>query len=82
MTVYPIQGIPVAPGQLPPLRYECKDWSKNHEESIQVSLFIRALQKFYDLKYDEDLSYFRVAGKSSKAPTFMHLSAQSHIDGI
>ena len=64
VAVYSIQGIPVASGQPIPVRRECKDWSKDHEGSIQVSLFIRALQKFYDLKYDEDLSYFRVAGKS------------------
>lgn len=60
---YPIQGIPVPPGQPLPLRKNFNDWSNNHEQSISVSLFIRALQKWYSVEYDNLLSYFRIAGE-------------------
>jgi hypothetical protein len=62
---YAIQGIPVKEGQPLPLRQECNVWAKDSETSIQVSLFIRALQKFYDIPYDQKLSYFQVAGRST-----------------
>ncbi|WYZ43577.1 hypothetical protein EsH8_VII_000013 [Colletotrichum jinshuiense] len=58
-----IQGIPVSPGANPGLRMEFSKWATNTpEKNIQVSLFIRALQKFYDRHYTETLSYFQVAG--------------------
>jgi len=58
-----IQGIPVPPDGAPGLRQEFSAWATNTPEtSIQVSLFIRALQKFYDTPYHETLSYFQVAG--------------------
>ena len=62
---YAIQGIPVKPGQPLPLRQEFSVWAKDSETSIQVSLFIRALQKFYKIPYDQKLSYFQVAGRST-----------------
>ncbi|KAK4663665.1 hypothetical protein QC763_610400 [Podospora pseudopauciseta] len=55
-----IQGI--LPKEAPGIRREFSDWAKDHENNIQVSLFIRALQKFYDIPYTETLSYFQVAG--------------------
>ena len=60
---YPIQGVPVRPGQPLPLRMNFNDWSSNHEKSISVSLFIRALQMWYDMDYEKMLSYFRIAGQ-------------------
>ena len=58
-----IQGIPVPVGQAPGLRTEFSKWTTdNPKTSIQVSLFIRALQKFYDTPYEEKLSYFQIAG--------------------
>ncbi|KAI1390406.1 uncharacterized protein F4822DRAFT_401841 [Hypoxylon trugodes] len=60
--VYPIEGISVEPGQPLPVRRDCNEWAKDHENNIQVSLFIRALQKLYDLPYDQDLSFSRIAG--------------------
>lgn len=61
---YPIQGILVPPGQPLPLRRNVNDWSTNYEQSISVSLFIRALQQWYSMDYDKMLSYFRIAGKT------------------
>ena len=59
-----IQGI--LPGQAPGLRKEFSEWvTSNHETSIQVSLFIRSLRKFYEVPYDQTLSYFQVAGISN-----------------
>jgi tyrosinase len=58
-----IQGIPVPAGQSPGLRTEVSAWAGAlPETSIQVSLFIRALQRFYDVPYEEKLSFFQVAG--------------------
>ncbi|KAK3320228.1 hypothetical protein B0T19DRAFT_479192 [Cercophora scortea] len=58
-----IQGIDVPKGQPIPSRQEFTKWAtETPETSIQVSLFIRALQKFYDVPYDQTLSYFQVAG--------------------
>ena len=63
---YPIQGILVPPGQPLPLRRNFNDWSTNYEQSISVSLFIRALQQWYSMDYDKMLSYFRIAGKLAR----------------
>lgn len=58
-----IEGIPVPPGGKPGVRQEFSTWSTSKpEESIQVSLFVRALQRFYDRRYTDTLSYFQVAG--------------------
>lgn len=47
----------------PGIRRELSKWvTANPEESIHVSLFIRALQRFYDRPYRDRLSYFQVAG--------------------
>ncbi|KAK0662965.1 putative tyrosinase [Cercophora samala] len=54
-----IQGI--LPNQAPGIRREFTDWAKDPENNIQVSLFIRALQKFYDIPYTDTLSFFQVA---------------------
>ena len=63
-TQYPIQGIKVPSGQPLPSRMNFNDWSANHEQSISVSLFIRALQRWYSMEYADMLSYFRISGKS------------------
>ncbi|KAK6215478.1 tyrosinase [Colletotrichum tabaci] len=58
-----IQGIPVLPGGKPGLRKEFTKWAtEKPEENIQVSLFIRALQLFYNEDYTKTLSYFQIAG--------------------
>jgi len=58
-----IQGIPVPAGQPLPTRKEFSKWAtKTPEDSIQVSLFMRALQEFYNQDYKDTLSYFQVAG--------------------
>lgn len=63
---YCIQGVPVQPGQSPGLRREFTAWAGKREDewksNIQVSLFIQALQKFYDISFEETLSYFQIAG--------------------
>ncbi|MCJ1261407.1 hypothetical protein MMC22_001271 [Lobaria immixta] len=65
-----VQGIPVPPGQAPGLRKEFSDWAtQTPQTSIQVSLFIRALQKFYDIPYDLTLSYFQVSGTQHGHPS-------------
>ncbi|KAF3015587.1 hypothetical protein E8E14_008401 [Neopestalotiopsis sp. 37M] len=56
-----IQGIPVPEGKSPGLRREFSKWSTDPEAEIQVSLFIRAMQKFQDTPHTERLSYFQVA---------------------
>ncbi|KAI9665826.1 MAG: hypothetical protein M1821_003760 [Bathelium mastoideum] len=58
---YDIKGIPVRPGQKIPCRYECTVWSQDSDNNIQVSLFIRALQKMYDTPMDSPLSFFQIA---------------------
>ena len=64
-----IQGVPVPPGGKPGLRMEFSEWATSTpEESIQVSLFIRALQKFYDQPYTDRLSYFQIASGSPLSP--------------
>ncbi|KAK3374755.1 common central domain of tyrosinase-domain-containing protein [Podospora didyma] len=56
-----IKGIPPVGGK-PGIRKEFSKWSTEQPEtSIQVSLFIRALQRFYARDYKETLSYFQVA---------------------
>jgi tyrosinase len=73
---YPIVGIPVPHGQDPPLRYECNVWATDPENNIQVSLFIRALQRFYAMPYDQKLSYFQIAG-TYHAPCSKHIRTLS-----
>lgn len=58
---YDIKGIPVRPGQKIPCRYECNVWAQDSDNNIQVSLFIRALQKMYDTPMDHTLSFFQIA---------------------
>ena len=62
---YYIQGLPVPPDQPLPSRINFKEWvmTPNPEDSIQVSLFIRALIRFYKMDYKEMTSYFQVAGR-------------------
>ena len=43
-------------------RLEVNLWAANYP--IQLSLFVRALQRFYDIRYDSKVSFHRVAGKS------------------
>ncbi|KAK3360924.1 hypothetical protein B0T24DRAFT_585983 [Lasiosphaeria ovina] len=56
-----ITGIVPPFGGNPGIRKEFAKWSKDPEQSIQVSLFIRALQRFYDRPYQDTLSFFQVA---------------------
>jgi tyrosinase len=56
-----IRGFPPV-GGLPGARIEFSEWStQKPEQSIQVSLFIRALQRLYNKPYTETLSYFQIA---------------------
>lgn len=58
-----IKGIPVPAGQASGIRKEISTWAtEKPEESIQVSLFIRALQKLFDTPYTDRLSFFQIAG--------------------
>jgi len=63
---YRIQGIPIPPGGGSGLRREFSAWAgttaDGWKNSIQVSLFIRAMTKFYAIPYTDTLSYFQVAG--------------------
>ena len=60
---YNITGVSVAPGKPTPNRYEVSAWATDTPEtSIQVSLFVRALQKSYDMPYEQRESYFQIAG--------------------
>ncbi|KIW08130.1 uncharacterized protein PV09_01064 [Verruconis gallopava] len=59
---YDIKGIPVK-GSAIPERTEFNTWATNDPESnIQVSLMIRALQRFYKIPIEDRLSYFQIAG--------------------
>ena len=68
---YPITGIPSPDGKpwgdnnKPPIRFECDTWYQN--KPIQVSLFIQALQRFYDLKNSNEKSFFNIAGEYENA---------------
>ena len=57
---YDIKGIPLRGGKIP-CRYECNAWSKDAVDSIQVSLFIRALQKMYETPWTDPLSFYQIA---------------------
>jgi hypothetical protein len=59
---YDIHGMPVSKGQPIPLRQEFSVWAKEADTNIQFSLFIRALQSFYAISYEDKLSYFQIAG--------------------
>ena len=57
-----VQGLPLINGK-PGIRKEFLVFSTTHpEKSIEVSLFIRALQRFYDIPYTDRLSHFQIAG--------------------
>lgn len=78
---YPITGIPVQPGQQAPPRRELASWSTSTvpEDQIQVSLFIRALQKMQDKNpLEELLSYFQIAG--GYMTSLYTINGCSHID--
>jgi tyrosinase len=65
---YPITGIPIPSGEVTPARREISSWwtSTAPEDQIQVSLFIRALQKMQGKNpLEEMLSYYQVAGRYS-----------------
>lgn len=57
---YDIKGIPLRGGKIP-CRYECNVWSEDAVNSIQVSLFIRALQKMYETPLKDPLSFYQIA---------------------
>lgn len=61
LTKYPINGIKATTDSIP-LRQEVRAWASNNP--IQLSLFVRALQKFYTKQIAETSppSYFQVAG--------------------
>lgn len=65
-TFYPIIGIPVPAGEEPPPRRDISSWStsEDHNDQIQVSLFIRALHKMQERNpVDNPLSYYQLAGR-------------------
>ena len=63
---YPIIGIQVPAGEEPPPRRDISSWliSKDHNDQIQVSLFIHALRKLQDRNpVDNPLSYYQLSGR-------------------
>ena len=62
---YPIEGIPLAPGQALPTRQEITAWYNTSDNKYQVSLFMQALTVFKGLDIHEKLSYYQIAGKTS-----------------
>lgn len=58
---YDIRGIHVPDGELPPPRMDCNLWCQQSESSIQVSLFMRALLRLYEIPYTDKTSYFQLA---------------------
>ncbi|KZS90419.1 Di-copper centre-containing protein [Sistotremastrum niveocremeum HHB9708] len=62
---YPITGIQEglgpAAGQVP-LRQEIDAWSQNPANATQVNLFILAMARFQNLKVEDKLSFWQVAG--------------------
>jgi len=63
---YDIKGIPVKGGDIP-VRSEFSTWATNPESNIQVSLMIRALQRFYQVPITDTKSYFQIAGESNRS---------------
>ena len=63
----PITGIPLPdePDQDHPIpcRLNIEHWYHDSKNGLQVSLFIQALHKFQVMPYEDQLSYFRIAGK-------------------
>ena len=63
---YPIKGIPVVPGQNIPVRREITDWYEDENSKYQVSLFLQSLNILMKKPVEERLSYFQIAGISSR----------------
>ena len=63
---YPIEGIPVVPGQDIPVRREITDWYEDENSKYQVSLFLQSLTILMKKPVEERLSYFQIAGMSSR----------------
>lgn len=62
---YPIEGIPLIPGQDVPVRREITDWYEDGDSKYQVSLFVQSLNLLMEQPVEERLSYFQIAGISS-----------------
>ena len=62
ITPIPLPKIPI-PGHPIPLRQNIDSWYAKIGNELQVSLFIQALDYFQKMDYQDQLSYFRIAGK-------------------
>lgn len=51
------KGLPVPPGEIPPLRQDVRDLSEE-----QMYLYLEGLKKFQQVSKDEPLSYYKIAG--------------------
>ena len=63
---YPIKGIPLIPGRDIPVRREITDWYQDKNSKYQVSLFLQSLTILMEKPIEERLSYFQIAGISSR----------------
>ena len=63
---FPIIGIPMPsvpdPQHPIPLRKEVTAWASDPDNAVQLSLFIQALIKFQQMDFQNELSYYGVAG--------------------
>lgn len=62
MSVVSITGIPVPQGQKTPFRREVAQWWNDPDTTMQRTLFIKALTNFQEVRVDQELSYYQVAG--------------------
>ena len=72
---YPIKGIPLIPGQDIPVRREITDWYEDENSRYQVSLFIQSLTILMTKPIEERLSYFQIAGISSRDVDYVFILA-------
>lgn len=61
---YPITGIQPSDPKNLPRRPECNAWASDPNNAIQLSLYMRALLRWYKMPYNDpsDLSYYQIAG--------------------
>lgn len=56
-----IKGIRVSQDRPLPVRREVNDWAKDPENNVQLSLFIRALERMYHAPITDPKSFFQIA---------------------
>jgi hypothetical protein len=72
-TTHVVQGIPLPPGGGPlPTRKEISAWISQAQtddlSARQVALFIKAMDAFQKMDPADELSYYRIAGRSNLPP--------------